>query len=53
MVIHSNIMRRLPEEARRRFIKVFGEIVPMQRILNVILENLSYANRGYGKTLRA
>jgi sugar phosphate isomerase/epimerase len=54
MVIHSNVMRRLPEEARRRFIKkVFGEIVPYAKNLGIklSLENLSYANRGYGKNV--
>lgn len=54
MVIHSNVMRKLPGEVRCRFIeKIFKEIVPYVKNLGVklSLENLSYANRGYGKNV--
>ncbi len=54
MVVHSNVMRKLPEEIRCRFIdQIFREAVPYAKNLGVrlALENLSYANRGYGKNV--
>jgi sugar phosphate isomerase/epimerase len=54
MVIHSNVQRKLPEEIRKKFLKqIFQEVVPYTEHLGVklSLENLSYANRGYGKNV--
>jgi len=54
MVIHSNVQRKLSEETRNKFLKqIFQEIVPYTENLGIklSLENLSYANRGYGKNV--
>lgn len=52
MVVHSNVLRKLPDQSRLKIIKkIFQELVPYARDKGVTLalENLSYAARGFGK----
>ena len=54
LVVHSNVSRTLPENLRRKFLKlIFKELKPYAKNLNVelALENLSYASSGYGKNV--
>src|SRR3990170_6608119 len=54
LVVHSNVSRTLPENLRRKFLKlIFKELTPYTKNLNVelALENLSYASNGYGKNV--
>lgn len=54
IVMHSNVLRNIPEELRIKIIKkIFHEIIPYARDrgIKIALENLTYANRGYGKNV--
>ncbi len=52
MVVHSNVLRKIPDQLRLKVVaKIFQEIVPYakDRGIKLALENLCYAARGYGK----
>jgi len=54
MVVHSNVSRKLPENLRREFLgKIFRELNPYAKRLSLklLLENLSYASKSFGKNV--
>jgi sugar phosphate isomerase/epimerase len=51
MVVHSNVLRKLPEKMRRKFLtQIFGELNPYAKRLGVklALENLSNPSKSFG-----
>ena len=54
MTVHSNISKKLPQQARDRCLaEIFGELNEYAKSLNIklALENLSYTSTGFGKNV--